>query len=147
VALGAVIWIPSVRGTLPWDTSHERAMYKRALAVRDWPAALKAAQQVLARDTRSQGWLERKISVEMQMGVNPRKDVLKLLSINRTDARVRLPYAETSRAGLTVRERIAELQLALKLNAALPKTEIERLSPQEVAGINAEIRKLQHTTQ
>ncbi len=140
--LGAVIWIPTVRGTLPWDPSNYRTMYKQAMAARDWSAALRAAEQVLARDTRSQGWLERKISVEMQMGIKPRKDILKLLSINRTDARVRLPYAQTSQSGLTVPQRIAQLQLALKLNNALPQTELERLSPEEVAVINAEIKKL-----
>ena len=76
------------------------------------------------------------------MGINPREAVLKLLSINRTDAPVRLPYALTSRAGLTVPERIAQLKLALQLNSALPKTEIQRLSPREVAEINAQIKKL-----
>lgn len=81
------------------------------------------------------------------MGLDPRQDVLKLLSINRTDARVRLPYAETSRAGLTVAQRIAELKLALKLNGALPKDELERLSAKEVAGIKAEIKNLETARQ
>ena len=142
VILTVAVWLPTVRGTYPWDSSVYRHAYKRALAQHNWPLALKAADAVLARDTRSQGWLQRKISVEMQMGINPREAVLKLLSINRTDARVRLPYALTGRAGLTVPERIKQLKLALQLNSALPKTEIQRLSPREVAEINAQIKKL-----
>lgn len=142
IVLAVVIWIPTMRGTLPWDPSRYRDAFKQAVRTHDWPAALKAADAVLARDTRSQGWLQRKIGVEMQLGQNARADVLKLLSINRTDARVRLPYAESPRSGLTVAERIAQLKLALKLNGALAKSEIQRLSPQEVAKIHAEIRKL-----
>ena len=142
VILTVAVWVPTVRGTYPWDSSVYRHAYKRALAQHNWPQALKAADAVLARDTRSQGWLQRKISVEMQMGIDPREAVLKLLSINRTDAPVRLPYALTSRAGLTVAQRIAQLKLALQLNSALPKTEIQRLSPREVAEINAQIKKL-----
>ncbi len=140
--LAAVVWVPTVRGTFPWDASTYRHTYKHAIAKHDWPQALQAADAVLARDTRSQGWLQRKISVEMQMGINPRQTVLTLLAINRTDARVRLPYAQTSRAGLTVTQRIAQLKLALQLNSALAKNEVERLSPREVAKIHAEIKKL-----
>ena len=142
IVLTVAVWVPTVRGTFPWDSSIYRRAYKRALAEHHWPQALKAADAVLARDTRSQGWLQRKISVEMQMGINPRRTVLKLLAINRTDARVRLPYAQTSRAGLTVTQRIAQLKLALKLNSALAKNEIQRLSPREVAEISAQIKKL-----
>ncbi len=142
VILTIAVWVPTVRGTFPWDSSLYRHAYKRALAQRDWPQALKAADAVLARDTRSQGWLQRKIGVEMEMGINPRRAVLKLLSINRTDARVRLPYALTSRAGLTVPQRLAQLKLALQLNSDLPRTEVQRLSPQEVAEINTQIKKL-----
>ncbi|MHB1766776.1 MAG: O-antigen ligase family protein [Phycisphaerae bacterium] len=142
IVLAIVIWIPTVRGTLPWDPSTYRHAFKQAVSTHDWPAALKAADAVLARNTRSQGWLQRKIGVEMQMGINARGDVLKLLSINRTDARVRLPYAETRRAGLTVAQRIAQLKLALQLNSALAKNELQRLSPKEVAEIQAEIKKL-----
>ena len=76
------------------------------------------------------------------MGINPRRTVLKLLAINRTDARVRLPYAQTSRAGLSVTQRIAQLKLALQLNSALAKHEVQHLSPREVAEISAQIKKL-----
>ncbi|MGC8625512.1 MAG: O-antigen ligase family protein [Phycisphaerae bacterium] len=141
--LGVMVWIPTVRGTLAWDPSLYRQAFKRAVKAKNWSAAVTAADAVLARNTRSQNWLERKIGVEMRMGMDPRRDVLKLLSINRTDARVRLPYALTSHSGLTVAQRIAQLKLALQLNSALPKDELERLSAQEVAEIHVEIRKLQ----
>ena len=147
LVLAVAVWLPTVRGTLPWDPSTYRHEFKRAIAAHDWPAALRAAEAVLTLNVRSQNWLQRKIGVEMQMGLDPRQDVLKLLSINRTDARVRLPYAETSRAGLTVAQRIAELKLALKLNGALPKDELERLSAKEVAGIKAEIKNLETARQ
>jgi hypothetical protein len=143
LALGALVWIPTARGTLSWDPSRYRQTFKQAIKAENWPAALWAADAVLARNTRSQNWLERKISVEMQMGVDPRRTVLKLLSINRTDARVRLPYAQTSRSGLTVAQRLAQFKLALQLNSALPKEELERLSGPEVAEIHAEIKQLQ----
>ena len=143
--LGATLWIPTVRGTLSCDPSMYSDVFRRAVAAHDWPAALKAADAVLARDKRSQIWLQRKIGVAMRLGVNPREDVLKLLSINRTDARVRLPYAQTSRAGLTVPERIAQLKLALRLNAALPTDELERLRPEEVRAIQNEIATMQRT--
>jgi hypothetical protein len=142
IILAALIWIPTVRGTFPWDQAAYRREFKQAVVEHNWPAALKAADGVLARDTRSQGWLQRKISVEMRMGINPRRDVLKLLSINRTDARVRLPYADMPQAGLTVAQRITQLKLALQLNNDLAKHEVQRLSPEELAAIHAEIRKL-----
>ncbi len=143
LALGALVWIPTARGTLSWDPSRYRQTFKQAIKTENWPAALRAVDAVLARNTRSQNWLERKIGVEMQLGIDPRRTVLKLLSINRTDARVRLPYAQTSRSGLTVAQRLAQFKLALQLNSALPKEELERLSGPEVAEIHAEIKQLQ----
>ncbi len=141
--MGATLWIPTVRETLSCDPSMYRDVFRRSATAHDWSAALKAADAVLACDKRSQIWLQRKIGVAMRLGLNPRVDVLNLLSINRTDARVRLPSAQNSRAGLTVPERIAQLKLALRLNAALPTDELERLRPEEVQAIQGKIATLQ----
>lgn len=143
-AVGIVfIWLPAQTGRLAMDPQPWQQAYRRAAENHDNRAALVAVDHVLACKPRSQGWLARKIELTIAAGHNPRKEVLKLLSINRTNPRVRIGYAMTARSGLTLPERIAQLKLALQLNSDLPKKEITRLSPREVKHIREEIAVLE----
>ena len=126
-----------------WDPVREQKAYQAAVREHNWPGALHALNRILRRDRRSQAWLLRRIWLKVRMGINPRADVLALLRINRTDARVRIPLARTARCGLTPTERIHQLKLALALNHRLPRRELTRLTPDQIARIRQIIQRLQ----
>jgi O-antigen ligase len=148
VVLAVFVFIPTASGTFsldpePYQERYEMAaQLKQPLATRE-AAALEAVNGVLDRDQRSQDWLKTRIQLEILLGQNPRQNVLRLLDINRTDADVHIDVALSSKYGLTNAERIAQLKLALKLNAALPQDEIQRLSDQQVVRIQQLIAQLQ----
>ena len=142
-ALAAVlIWVPIVRRTQPWDPAHFVRHYSLNLAAGNLPAALRDAKAVLRRDPRSQNWLSQIIAIKMRLGQDPSAQVQKMFSLNRADARFRFRLVSTAACGLTPAQRVAQLQLALKLNAQLPPTEPARFSPRELAEIHQLIRTL-----
>ncbi len=133
------IWLPAETGRLAMDPQPWQQAYMQAAVNHRTRAALAAVNHVLACKPRSQIWLARKIDLTIAMGRNPRAEVLRLLSINTTNPRVRIGYAMTARSGLTLPERIAQLKLALQLNSDLPKKELTRLTPREVKQIREEM--------
>ncbi len=141
VALGVIT--PMVTGRLPWDTMAWAQDYRLDISGGRMHHALADVNHILAYDRRSQAWLERKISVMEELGENPRATTLRLLHLNPADARVRIPLAMTPASGLTLPERIAELKLAVRLNADLPKTEVTRISPRHIAAIKEMIQNLE----
>ncbi len=136
------IWLPAETGRLAMDPQPWQQAYMKAAVTHRTRAALVAVDHVLACKPRSQIWLARKIELTIAMGRNPRAEVLRLLSINTTNPRVRIGYAMTARSGLTLPERIAQLKLALQLNSDLPKKELTRLNPREIKRIREEIAVL-----
>ncbi|HTV47993.1 MAG TPA: O-antigen ligase family protein [Phycisphaerae bacterium] len=143
ILLGLLVFAPVAMGTFSLDPAPYIERYQQALKEKQAVAALDAVNKILQRDPRSQEWLMKRIQVEVVLGQNPRQDVLRILDINRTDADIRLALVQSSLSGLTPAERIAQLKLALKLNAALPKDEIQRLSDQQIAQIQDLIQQLQ----
>ena len=142
-ALAAIlIWIPIVRRTQPWDPARFVRHYSRNIAAANLPAALHDAQAVLQRDSRSQNWLSQIIAIKMRLGEDPAAQVQEMFALNRADARFRFRLVSTTACGLTAAQRLAQLQLALKLNAQLPPTEPARFTPQELAEIHQLIRTL-----
>ncbi len=136
------VWLPAETGRLAIDPAIWQKAYAVAAADHNPQAAMRAVDHVLQCKPRSEVWLGRKIGLLMASGKNPRRYVLRLLLINITNPRVRIGFAMTSRAGLTVSERIAQLKLALQLNSDLPRHELTRLTPVEIAQINHEIKVL-----
>ncbi len=141
-ASACLIWLPTEFNALPMNPAPWQKAYRIAVSTHNAQAALAAAKQVLRRKPRSQVWLGRKIKWEIDLRQNPRADVLRLLALNTTNARVRIGYAMTARSGLTIPERISQLRLALQLNSDLPKKELTRLNPAEVRNIQKEIAML-----
>ncbi len=140
--LGGIL-LPAVQQrALAWDPVRYEKAYQAAVRGHNWPEALHALNHILRRNRRSQTWLLRRIWLKVRMGINPRADVLALLRINRTDARVRIPLARTARCGLTPAERIHQLKLALTLNSRLPRRELTRLTPDQIARIRQIIQRL-----
>jgi hypothetical protein len=137
-----LIWVPIVNRTLPWDPARFVRDYSQNLAAGNLPAALRDAQTVLRRDTRSQNWLSQIIAIKMRLGEDPAAQVQKMFALNRADARFRFRLVSTPACGLTPAQRRAQLQLALKLNAQLPPTEPARFSPRELAEIHRLIHAL-----
>ncbi len=145
--LGAVlaamlIWVPIIRRTQPWDPTRFANQYSQNLAVGNLPAALRDAQAVLQRDTRSQNWLSQIIAIKMRLGKDPAPQVQKMFALNRADARFRFRLVSTAACGLTPAQRLAQLHLALKLNAQLPPTEPARFTPRELTIIHRLIHAL-----
>ncbi|HMD55222.1 MAG TPA: O-antigen ligase family protein, partial [Phycisphaerae bacterium] len=140
------VFVPVALGAFPLDPGPYQSRYQQALKQNQPAMALDAVNQILQRDTRSEDWLMKRIQLEIFLHENPRQDVLRLLDINRTDAKVRVMLAQSNLSGLTPAERIAQLRLALQLNAALPRDEITRLSDQQIAQILESIKQLQTQT-
>ena len=145
IAAGGVIgwlWIPLMRQNLPCDPRPVVREYEASIKTHDYANALAAANHALRLDPRSQTWLMRTIALQIALGENPAANVHHLLSLNRADARFRIPLVENPHCGLSRAERLAQLRLALQLNSELPKNEVQRLSPQEVASVRAFIQRL-----
>ena len=142
VAVTTWLWIPLIRGSLPFDPRPVAQEYAASMKNHNYAKALVAAKQALRLDPRSQDWLVRIIGLQITLGENPAANVHRLLSLNRADARFRIPLVENPHCGLSRAERLAQLRLALQLNSQLPKNEVQRLSPQEVASVHAFIRRL-----
>ncbi|MGC8561122.1 MAG: O-antigen ligase family protein [Phycisphaerae bacterium] len=143
LALVVGVITPMVTGRLVWDTMAWAQDYRIDISHGRMHHALEDVNHILLYDRRSQAWLERKISVMEELGENPRAATLRLLHLNTTDARVRIPPAMTPASGLTLPERIAELKLAVRLNNDLPKTEVTRISPRHIAAIEEMIKNLE----
>lgn len=133
LALG--LCVPAAAGRFSWDVRPYQARYRSEMATGHLHHALADCNHILAIDRRSQNWQLRKIKLLEALGRSPRSVVLRVLSENRADARIRIPLAMSPNSGLTLREQIAQLKLALKLNSDLPKTEVTRLSPRHVAAV------------
>ncbi|NNM85406.1 MAG: O-antigen ligase family protein [Phycisphaerales bacterium] len=136
------LWIPIMRRNLPFDPRPVAREYTASMKTHNYAKALAAANHALKLDPRSQNWLMRTIGLQIALGENPAANVHRLLSLNRADARFRIALVENPHCGLSRDERLAQLRLALQLNSQLPKNEVQRLSPQEVASIRAFIRQL-----
>ena len=141
--LGFSFWWPAYRGTLADDSARYGRAYAAAMRQQHWPGALRAVNSALTVDRRSTTWLTRRIGLEMQLGLNPRADVLRLLRWNPTSARLRWSWAASRRCGLSLSERIHQLKRAVQLNGDLPPHDITRLSPAHLAAIELEIHRLE----
>lgn len=142
VLAAVLIWVPIVRRTQAWDPARFVHEYSLNLAAGNLPAALRDAQAVWQRDTRSQNWLSQIITIKMRLGKDPAAQVQRMFALNCADARFRFRLVSTAACGLTPAQRVAQLQLALKLNAQLPPTEPARFSPRELAEIHRLISTL-----
>ncbi len=143
LALAMGVITPVVSGHFAWDTESYAAAYQDNIAHGQLHRALVDIDHILMFDRRSQAWLERKVTVMEQLGQNPRAFTLRLLSLNTTNARVRIPLAMTPASGLTLPERIAQLKMAVKLNQDLPMTEVTRIAPRHIVALKAMIQNLE----
>ncbi len=135
------VYLPMAQNRLRWDPRPEVRRFMQAVAASNTPGALHALHHLIRLNPRSQKWLAWQANLSRG---TPRaaKSVLRLLKLNKTSARQRYRFAVHRGYGLTIVQRMDMLRRALQLNADLPKREIKRLKPAEIAQIKQALRKL-----
>ena len=143
VVIAAMVWWPTLRGTMAWDPLPWEEQYLAATQADrpDFAAAEHALDEAIARSPRSTELLRQRVLVKLQLHESTVEDVHRILELDRTSARVRVSLATTG-SDLPAAERIEMLEQAVQLDAQLPGDETTRLSAQEHAGIDGEIAEL-----
>jgi MFS family permease len=143
VVIAAMVWWPTLRGTMAWDPLPWEEKYLAATQGdrTDFAAAERALDEAIARSPRSTELLRQRVLVKLQLHESTAEDVHRILELDRTSARVRVTLATTG-SDLPAAERIEMLEEAMRLDAQLPGNETTRLSAQEHAGIDGELAEL-----
>jgi hypothetical protein len=147
VCLALFAWLPTLNGTMPWDTRPFIERYLAALTTPppDLAAAKSALNEAIARNPRSVALHRQMVFINEQLHEPVEDEVRTILSLDHTDMRLRIGLA-TQTPSLPAAERIRILNETLDLDAQLPPGELQHLTDHEKDEIHAALAQLQSST-